>query len=409
MSKGFDYLKFILVLIFLQSFIWPDFYLFTGMQENIDALHSENLPVMPVDGQKQVVKPNYAFVDWIRMISMVGIVWAHTPGFDSGTNYLMLDNVPVYYFFMDFFKFGVICFFMISGFLLAEKIHTEPSSAYFKRRMYATFLPYIFAFTGIVLLFVFKTYVMHMAGSKNAGAYIVDMFFNSALWFLPSYWLSLIVIMCFKKYLDSKIFGIFLLVVTLGHTWYFAYSANAQSHVHALFAFILYLWLGYYIGRTNFAQYIRKINLYALLAACVLLYVLSSLESVAMWRNGFKEPLSILRISNQLYSVLAFFTMMRLFEKPLVSKLVNPRKETFGIYLYHMFPLAMLVFLLKILSKFGINTFSLHISTFLPWFIAKFIFVYVATLLIVKVLLRLNIGFLNYQGKREKKLVADLN
>lgn len=375
------------------------------MQENIGVLRSENLTVAPDHRQGEVAKPNYAFVDWIRMISMIGIIWAHTPGFDGDTNYLMLDNVPVYCFFMDFFKFGVICFFMISGFLLAGKIHTEPSAAYFKRRMYATFLPYIFAFTGIVLLFVFKTYLMHMAGSKTVGAYIVDMLFDSALWFLPSYWLSLIVIMCFKKYLDSKLFGIFLLLVTLGHTWYFAYSANAQSHVHALFAFILYLWLGYYIGRAKLAVYIRKINLATLLVACVLMYILCSLESVAMWRNGFKEPLSILRISNQIYSVLAFFTMMRLFDKPLVSKFVNPRKETFGIYLYHMFPLAMLVFLLKILSKFGINTFSLNISTFLPWFLTKFIFVYMVTLLIVKILLKLNIGFLNYPENKEKKLL----
>jgi peptidoglycan/LPS O-acetylase OafA/YrhL len=376
------------------------------MQGKIGEIQSAKSSVISEHLQGHVSKPNYAFVDWIRMISMIGIIWAHTPGFDAGTNYQMLDHVPVYFFFMDFFKFGVICFFMISGFLLAEKIHTEPPIAYFKRRIYSTFLPYIFAFTGIVLLFIFKTYIMHMPGDKTVGTYMVDMFFDSALWFLPSYWLSLIVIMSFRKYLDSKFFGVFLLLVTLGHTWYFVYSSNAQSHAHALLAFILYLWLGYYIGRANLAQYIRKINLSTLLAACMLMYILTSLESLFLWRNGFREPLNILRISNQIYSVLAFIAMMRLFDRPLVSKLVNPRKETFGIYLYHMFPLAMLAFVLKVMSKFGINTFSLNITTFLSWFLAKFIFVYIMTLLIVKVLLRLNIGFLNYAGKQEKKAKA---
>ncbi|MET1054838.1 MAG: acyltransferase [Pedobacter sp.] len=374
------------------------------MQETHSAIQSAETASRTDSQQKRREKPNYAFVDWIRMISMVGIIWAHTPGFAGGTNYLMLDNVPVFLFFMDFFKFGVICFFMISGFLLAGKIHTEPPLEYFKRRMISTFLPYIFAFAGIVLLFMFKSYVMHMPGDLSLGAYIVDMFLNSALWFLPSYWLSLVVIMCFRKYLDNKYFGIFLLLVTLGHTWYFAYSVNAQSHVHALFGFILYLWLGYYIARANLARYIRKIPVSNLIAGCVLLYILSSLESVSMWRNGFNEPLSILRISNQLYSVMAFITMMRLFDQPVVSKWMNPRKETFGIYLYHMFALALLVFLLKALAKFNINTFSLDIAVFLPWFIVKFIFVYITTLVIVKVLLRLNIGFLNYAGGRNNNL-----
>ncbi|CAM4360964.1 Acyltransferase family protein [Pedobacter westerhofensis] len=364
------------------------------MQGNTAGIRHGSIMAGPDLTAHKSARPNYAFVDWIRMISMLGIIWAHTPAFAAGTSYLMLDNVPLYCFVMDFFKFGVICFFMISGFLLAGKIHTEPPMAYFKRRIYATLIPYLFAFSGIVLLFIFKTYVLHMAGDMNVGQYIVDMFLNSALWFLPSYWLSLIVIMCCRRYLDSKIFGLFLLLVTLGHTWYFAYSANAQSHVHALFAFILYLWLGYYIGRFNLAGYFSKIKISTLLAAFVLVYILSSAESVALWQKGFREPLSILRISNQIYSVLAFITMMRIFDQPLHSNWIKPRSETFGIYLYHMFPLAVLAFLLKFLSKFGVDTFSLLTTTFLSWFIIKFIFVYFTTVILVKVLLRLNIGFL---------------
>lgn len=376
------------------------------MREQDGTIQSNNLTVTPNDLKNQSAKPNYGFVDWIRMISMIGIIWAHTQAFDAGTNYLMLDNVPVYFFFMDFFKFGVICFFMISGFLLAGKIHTEPPLEYVKRRIYSTFLPYIFAFAGVILLFVFKTHIMHIASSKSLGLFIIDMLFDSAFWFLPSYWLSLILIMCFRKYLDSKLFGFSLLVLTLWHTWYYVYSVHAASHVHALFAFIFYLWLGYYTARINLAQYIRKVNLFILLGLFLLMYALTSLESVALWQRGLKEPLSILRLSNQLYSVIAFITMMRLFKKGLISRWINPRRETFGIYLYHVFALAMLVFLLKLLSKIGINSFSLNVNTLLPWFIAKFIFVYIITLLIVKVLLRLNIGFLNLVGRQESKFKA---
>jgi len=330
---------------------------------------------------------------------MVGIIWAHTPGFSGRDNYRMLDNVPAYLFLMDFFKFGVICFFMISGFLLAAKIHEEPPLQYFKRRFYATFVPYLVAFAGIVLLFAFKTYILHMAGDLNVGEYIADMFFNSALWFLPSYWLSLLVIISFRRFLDNKFFGLFLLAVTLGHTWYFAYSSDAQSHVHALFAFILYLWLGYYIARANLLKYFNKISVSSWIAAFVLLYIVCSIESVLMWRNGFREPLSILRISNQIYSVIAFLTMMCVFKKPLVSRWLDPRHETFGIYLYHMFPLAVLSFVLKFLSKSGVQIYSLETAVFFPLFVAKFIFVYVCTLLLVKLLLNFNLGFLYFKTK----------
>jgi peptidoglycan/LPS O-acetylase OafA/YrhL len=88
-------------------------------------------------GLKQEAK-GYPFVDWIRMISMIGIIWAHTPNFEGTKSYNSLDDITLYFFFMNFFKFGVICFFLISGFLLAGKIQQEPAISYFKRRVLGT-------------------------------------------------------------------------------------------------------------------------------------------------------------------------------------------------------------------------------------------------------------------------------
>jgi len=225
------------------------------------------------------------------------------------------------------------------------------------------------------------------------------MFLESALWFLPNYWISLIVILCFVKYLNKLSLGLFLLVVTLIHTYYFVYSAYAQSHVHALFAFIFYLWLGYIIGKRHLHLRIKEWNVYLLLALCAVSYVCTSLESVILYQHGSHEPMNILRISNQVFSVLAFVTMVRLFKNPISTRWVNPRKETFGIYLYHMFPLALLAFLLKFFAKFGINTYSSQTPQFILWFLIKFLIVYTLTLICVKLLIRYNLGFLNYVGK----------
>jgi peptidoglycan/LPS O-acetylase OafA/YrhL len=68
----------------------------------------------------------YPFVDLIRFISMLGIVWAHTDAFPLQVNsFEFLKNIgDVEYFivFKQIFKFSVVCFFMISGFLLGDNI-----------------------------------------------------------------------------------------------------------------------------------------------------------------------------------------------------------------------------------------------------------------------------------------------
>ena len=349
---------------------------------------------------------NFPFVDWIRMIAMVGIIWAHTPNFEGGKNFPSLDNIPLYFFFMDFFKFGVLCFFLISGFLLASKIDDAPPLQYFKKRVSSTLFAYLFAFVLIVLLFVFKTKVMHDASSYSVGQYIVMMFLESAMWFLPNYWVSLAVLLCFRKYLNSVGLGMFFLVVTLLYSYFFVYTENQQSHVYALFAYIFYLWLGYYIGKNKIHLRFQQWNVYLLIVLFAGCYILASYESVWLYQWGSPNPMTILRISNQLFSLIAFVTMVRLFNRPFSSRWFNPRKETFGIYLYHMFPLALLAFMLKILNKVGLNTFSSNTVVFMGWFIIKFIVVYVLTLLIVKFCIRYNIGFLNYgtAGNKDVKV-----
>jgi hypothetical protein len=337
---------------------------------------------------------SYPFVDWIRMISMVGIIWAHTPSFDTNQSFGDLDNLPLYFFFMSFFKFGVICFFMISGFLLARKMNEVPAGQYFKNRVKVTLYPYLFAFALIILLFVFKTMVLKQPSGYTFWSYVSFMFFTSALWFLPNYWVSLAAILSFKKYLNSVFLGLMFLTLTAVFTYFYVYTEYARPHAHALFGFVFYLWLGYYVGRKRLHLYFETWNLPVLVLTFLGFYILTSIESLLLFENGLKEPLSILRVSNQLFSISAFILMVRLFRKPLVSKLFNPRKETFGIYLYHMFPLAVLAFGVKILEKLGLHTFSNYTPVFIGWFLIKFLFVYVATLLIVKVLLRYNIGFL---------------
>jgi len=347
---------------------------------------------------------NFPFVDWIRMIAMVGIIWAHTPNFEGGKNFPSLNNIPLYFFFMDFFKFGVLCFFLISGFLLASKIEHTPPLQYFKNRLFSTLYAYLFAFALVVLLFVFKTQVLHDPSSNTVWQYIVFMFLESAMWFLPNYWLSLAVILCFKKYLNKVYLGLFFLMITLIYSYVYVYTENTQSHVYALFAYVFYLWLGYFIGRNQLHLRFQSWNVYLLLFLFITCYIIASYESVLLYAAGSPNPMNILRIGNQLFSVIAFITMVRIFNRPFNSSFLNPRKETFGIYLYHMFPLALLAFMLKLLGKVGITTYSDDTVVFIIWFVIKFVVVYCLTLLMVKFCIRYNIGFLNYGLSKSKEV-----
>ena len=137
-------------------------------------------------------------------------------------------------------------------------------------------------------------------------------------------------------------------------------------------------------------------NLTYLLIGCVIAYILTSLESCLLTKSGYQEPLSILRISNQVYSVIMFITMMRFFKNPIKSNLVTPRKETFGIYLYHPIVLRVVSVLFIYLTAHKFLPTPDNIYNYILWFIVKFILLYAVTLVIVKILLKYNLGFLNY-------------
>ena len=71
-------------------------------------------------------KRNYAFVDAIRCIAMMSIVMEHAiaPG---PRNYVPktqaeTDTIAAL---LQFGKFGTICFFLLSGFLIGEKLRRQ--------------------------------------------------------------------------------------------------------------------------------------------------------------------------------------------------------------------------------------------------------------------------------------------
>jgi len=358
------------------------------------------------EGEILTNKVNYPFVDFIRFISMIGIVWAHIPFFEENetVNNILnkIDHPMIYLSFMQFFKFGVICFYLISGFLIGENLKNTVPLSYLKRRLRTIVKPYI------VVLIVFEIFTMishfYIKNNTFSISSVIEILkgsiFYTPLWFIPNYLLALGIILLFYKYVGSKLFGLILFVIMILYSLFLVYSpAHATSHTTALFGFVFYLWLGIFIRQNNLVNKILGININILILITLALFSLSVIESYLLYKNNLNTVFNILRFSNQLYSLSMFALLVKICNAPPKFHFLNPRKETYGIYLYHGFITS---FLIPIIIGFIGQYFDvkLHdwydyrVFPFIFLFFSFFLFCYVSTTLFVKLLLKYDIGYL---------------
>ena len=333
---------------------------------------------------------------------MIGIVWAHvvlwSPYKGGSTEYLNDAYMQYFVPYKQIFKFSVICFFIISGFLLGDKIKTVRSFPYFKRRFRSTMKPYVFAYAAFLGLLFFRAYVLksHVTESNTVYSIVKFSIVDTLFWFMPNYLVSLAVVLLCKKYLNSIYFGIGLFVITLAYSYFSVYNRNfVTSHSTALFGFVFYLWLGAYIKQSNLVEKIRKIKTPLLVAVAILFYIASSAEAYWLYRQKL-EYLNILRILNQFYAISIFVLLVKLGYSKITFGPFTPRKETYGIYLYHGF--FTYFFLPKIIvmlnNYFDIRFISYNTLLRLLIITAYFIVCYTSSVLLVKAFLRFKLAYL---------------
>jgi hypothetical protein len=347
----------------------------------------------------------YHFVDLVRFIATIGIVFIHTEIPLSNTDFNVMlhhvNHVEYYLVLRQVFKFSTICYFLIAGFLLADKITTTTPFDYFKRRINVIAKPYILA---VVLFFAVLVLKDYLANPGHIGvAYLIAaikyIVFYTAFWYIPNYLVCLLVIVCCSKYVKSLYFGGILLLVTLGYTYFNVYSPNyTSSHTTALFGFVFYMWLGVYIKKADLISRINQANLYVTGLLLLLIFVLSNCEShYLFYYTNTHDSLNTLRLTNQLYSVAVFVFLVRCCRgKAPNFGIFNPRKETYGIYLYHSFFIFFLIPVLEIWlsGQFHISLFSYNIYVILGIALTNFVICYFASTALVKLLLRFNLAYL---------------
>lgn len=344
----------------------------------------------------------FPFIDLIRFLSMMGIVWAHTefePPDLNFTDYLKnLGHVEYYILFKQVFKFGVLSFFMISGILFGDQLDRTTPLAYFKRRIDSTLKPYLVASGLFVGILVFIRYILNKGYFNSWGEIIQFTYFKSTFWYLPNYLICLAVLLLFWNYLKSLYFGMTLLFINITYTLLTVYDSDLiTSHTSftAVFSYLFYLWLGAYISNKGLVSKIKKINPFMLFAAVVVLYLVSCLESYQLFQKQMGY-FNILRFGNQAYSLAMFVFLIRICNKRPNFWKLNPRKESFGIYLYHGF-FANLIFpkLFRWTSEnWHIDWYQGPMGFYLLVVLFNFTITYLLTLLLVKYLIRFKIAYL---------------
>lgn len=290
-------------------------------------------------------KKNFDFVDTIRCISMIGIVWEHGSAVPPNIYHNVFDTI-VEASVIQSFKFSTIAFFLIGGFLINHKFQEYSTIQYLKNRFNNTVKPWLFWAILLILLTCLDRYVAYRKGGSSE---IVDNFFGyvghlsfrsfffTSFWFIPNFLFCITILLLFKKYLYKIWFGVILAIMSLFYSVNLYYGWVETLHAAALFGFIFYLWLGVYLNKyfTPVMAWIEKKSYAALITVVILTFCLACLESMNLNRIGISDSYNTLRVTNILYSFAMFALLLKIGNIQFLKDKLKPRETTFGIYLLH--------------------------------------------------------------------------
>lgn len=298
-----------------------------------------------IDTKSKEKKKSFDFVDTIRCISMIGIVFEHCSAVGTGIYHSLPDRI-VEVSLLQYFKFSTIAFFLIGGFLINHKFQEYTAGQYLKNRFKGTVRPWLFWLFMYIGLTVLDRYIAGLRGSHNPVAnnffgYVWELFvhglFYTPSWFVLNFLICICILLIFKKYLYSWAFGILLGLLSLVYSLNIYYEWFESTHTTALFGFVFYLWLGVTLNRyfDLVMAYIKKTSWSVMISGVILLFALSLIETFILFDIKAFDPFNTLRITNIFYSLGVFAMLLKIGELDVLQRVLEPRKTTFGIYLVH--------------------------------------------------------------------------
>jgi hypothetical protein len=330
-------------------------------------------------------KRNYEFIDHIRCISMISVVFEH--GFNSDAIPMRGTELWAYSGIVQLAKFGTVAFFLLAGFLIGEKFSEYTPGVYLKRRFSNTFGPWLFwsLLHAAGLIFLYATHrfgytkPFTLAGVLDIVKWI---YLFSNYWFIINFMLSITLLLVFKRYLYSWAFGGILLLFTLGYAINIHYEWFVPQHTSAMLGFIFFLWLGAQMRKywPKVEHWLGGVNYFTLITVVIATYLAALYEMDRLMQMHSIDPYNSLRITNLLFSMAVFALMLKIKNFPFVNFL-QPRQTTYGVYLIHFVVTTFALGIVTAFFHYGQKVeVSLSTGAFIAGRMAEFLFVYLITI-----------------------------
>lgn len=313
---------------------------------------------------------------------MFAIIAAHCVCFtDVPDSYLMRAVITP-------FKFGTIGFFLISGFLLGERVDRASALDYFRQRLQKVFLPWLFWYCiCVVALLLLHPSWNRTATLQGRGPALVlahwgkHALVSTALWFVPNLLCGIGILLLFKRHLHRPVFGVVLALFNLFYAINIYTNWVVSLHTTALLGFVLFLWLGAFAARheTRFRSFMARVSIVPLFGLVFLAGALSFGEYRFLTLRSV-DPLNTLRATNQVFSVLVVLLFFKI-RRTTYPRWIDVRKHTFGLYFAHSLLLILVVGIFEHYPRVvpAAHFSAANVSQLSLWLIS-FLFIYAASL-----------------------------
>ena len=332
-------------------------------------------------------KKNFDFVDTIRCIAMMGIVFEHSVYSSSYTYDNLSLKYIVYISLIQLSKFGTIAFFVLAGFLLGSKFVSYSSWQYFKRRLSTVFVPWLIWSSIFIAVVLIQQYIV-LKDKFNLAELLPEKikmtYLYTNYWFIINFLFCIGLLLIFKRFLYRWWLGAIFFVCSLIYSINVYFEWFTPSHTTAIFGFVFYLWLGAIFNKnwSYIEQKLKHISYPVIIALFILSFACSVLDSMNLIRHQSTDPYNTLRFSNIIYSLITIVLLLKIKNFGFI-KYLKPRETTFGVYLIHYILVTNL--LPEIFRPFKLPLMQdMSLAGMLAYVCCRFIIVYGITLLLIR-------------------------
>jgi fucose 4-O-acetylase-like acetyltransferase len=273
---------------------------------------------------------------------MCAIIFQHSFIIDKEILLSDYPSVISFFFLKVLAKIGSISFFLVSGFLLSSALERYSSKEYLNKRVKNIFKPYVL----FVLIYLFLDSVGAFFGQHKISSFtelpafvaskILGILFFTSYWFIFNYFISVMILLTMRKYLYERWLGVVLFLCTMVYAVNVHMEWFTPHHTTAFVGFTFFLWLGANLKKQEqfFWNLINSTPYWKIITIVLVALALNFYETYYLIETAATVVDSSLKFTNILYC-LAIFLLLCKAGQHVKFSFLNPRDETYPLYLIH--------------------------------------------------------------------------